>query len=126
MDQLEDDVVALIKSGEGKVDKTVKRPKATSSAHVYRPDIDGLRTLAVVPVLLFHAYPERFPSGFIGVDIFFVISGFLISGILFKQNANGTFSYADFYSRRIRRIYPTLLIVLVVTWLLGCLYLLAD
>ncbi|KAF0699493.1 Aste57867_9963 [Aphanomyces stellatus] len=123
-----DHAATQIESGQRP--KSAKRSKSSFHAfpppHVYRPDIDGLRTLAVVPVLLFHAYPERFPSGFIGVDIFFVISGFLISGILFKQNANGTFSYADFYSRRIRRIYPTLLIVLVVTWLLGCLYLLAD
>ncbi|CAK4883231.1 unnamed protein product [Aphanomyces euteiches] len=74
---------------------------------VYRPDIDGLRMLAVVPVILFHAYPESFPSGFIGVDIFFVISGYLISSILFKETAKGTFTYANFYSRRIRRIYPT-------------------
>ncbi|CAK4071812.1 unnamed protein product [Aphanomyces euteiches] len=92
---------------------------------VYRPDIDGLRMLAVVPVILFHAYPESFPSGFIGVDIFFVISGYLISSILFKETAKGTFTYANFYSRRIRRIYPTLLLMLSLTWWLGSLYLLS-
>ncbi|KAF0691530.1 Aste57867_17271 [Aphanomyces stellatus] len=92
----------------------------------YRADIDGLRALAVTAVVLFHAYPKTFSSGFIGVDVFFVISGFLISSILFKENAKGSFTYADFYSRRIRRIYPTLLVVLVTTWWLGCLYLLAP
>ncbi|KAF0717434.1 hypothetical protein As57867_002282, partial [Aphanomyces stellatus] len=92
----------------------------------YRADIDGLRALAVAAVVLFHAYPKTFSSGFIGVDVFFVISGFLISSILFKENAKGSFTYADFYSRRIRRIYPTLLVVLVTTWWLGCLYLLAP
>ncbi|KAF0714550.1 hypothetical protein As57867_003807, partial [Aphanomyces stellatus] len=81
----------------------------------YRADIDGLRALAVAAVVLFHAYPKTFSSGFIGVDVFFVISGFLISSILFKENAKGSFTYADFYSRRIRRIYPTLLVVLVTT-----------
>ncbi|EQC25038.1 hypothetical protein SDRG_17076 [Saprolegnia diclina VS20] len=91
----------------------------------YRPDIDGLRTVAIVPVLLFHAYPETFTSGFVGVDVFFVISGFLISGILFKEMTRGSFSYKSFYSRRIRRIFPTLLAVLSATWWLGALYLLA-
>ncbi|KAF0701264.1 Aste57867_8258 [Aphanomyces stellatus] len=92
----------------------------------YRPDIDGLRALAVVPVVLFHAYPKALPGGFIGVDIFFVISGFLISSILFKEHARGTFTYADFYSRRIRRIFPALILVLAVTLTLGCLWLLAK
>ncbi|CAK4631827.1 unnamed protein product [Aphanomyces euteiches] len=103
-------------------------PVHLPESHVipYRPDIDGLRMLAVVPVLLFHAYPERFPSGFIGVDIFFVISGYLISSILFKESAKGTFTYANFYSRRVRRIYPTLLLVLSATWWLGSLYLLST
>ncbi|RHY83130.1 hypothetical protein DYB26_007369 [Aphanomyces astaci] len=91
----------------------------------YRADIDGLRALAVVPVILFHAYPERFPSGFIGVDVFFVISGYLISSILFKECTKGTFTYGSFYSRRIRRIYPTLLLMLSLTFWLGCLYLLS-
>ncbi|RQM21494.1 hypothetical protein B5M09_010116 [Aphanomyces astaci] len=92
----------------------------------YRADIDGLRTVAIVPVLLFHAYPERFSSGFVGVDVFFVISGYLISSILFKEMANGKFTYANFYARRVRRIFPTMLVVLTTTLWLGCLYLLAD
>ncbi|KAG9403404.1 hypothetical protein AC1031_006049 [Aphanomyces cochlioides] len=90
------------------------------------PDIDGLRTLAVVPVVLFHAYPELFPGGFIGVDIFFVISGYLISGILLKEHAADQFSYYNFYSRRIRRIFPILLVVLSTTLWMGCLYFLAS
>ncbi|KAF0692243.1 hypothetical protein As57867_010888, partial [Aphanomyces stellatus] len=74
----------------------------------YRPDIDGLRALAVIPVVIFHAYPELLPGGFIGVDIFFVISGYLISSILFKEHSDASFTYVDFYSRRIRRIFPAL------------------
>ncbi|KDO16013.1 hypothetical protein SPRG_18449, partial [Saprolegnia parasitica CBS 223.65] len=66
----------------------------TTTTHTYRPDVDGLRTLAVVPVLVFHAYPSSLPGGFIGVDIFFVISGFLISGILFRECQLGKFTYA--------------------------------
>ncbi|OQR90165.1 acyltransferase, partial [Achlya hypogyna] len=95
-------------------------------AHVYRPDVDGLRTLAVVPVVVFHAYPDLLPGGFIGVDVFFVISGFLISGILFKEFERGKFTYAGFYQRRIRRIFPTLILVLGVTFWLGYLYLMAP
>ncbi|KDO30226.1 hypothetical protein SPRG_04998 [Saprolegnia parasitica CBS 223.65] len=95
-------------------------------SHTYRPDIDGLRTLAVVPVLVFHANPKLFPGGFIGVDIFFVISGFLISGILFKEHKRGKFTYASFYERRVRRIFPTLIIVLGATLWLGYLYLMAP
>ncbi|KAF0720334.1 Aste57867_389 [Aphanomyces stellatus] len=101
-------------------------PKPKHAPSFYRPDIDGLRTLAILPVLLFHAYPDRFPSGFIGVDVFFVISGYLISGILFKEMANGKFTYAAFYIRRVRRIFPTMLVVLAVTLWLGCLYLLTE
>ncbi|OQR85708.1 acyltransferase 3, partial [Achlya hypogyna] len=94
--------------------------------NAYRPDVDGLRTLAVVPVVVFHAYPDLLPGGFIGVDVFFVISGFLISGILFKEFERGKFTYAGFYQRRVRRIFPTLILVLGVTFWLGYLYLMAP
>lgn len=78
----------------------------------YRADIDGLRALAVVGVVAFHAFPELLPGGFAGVDVFFVISGYLISGIIFDEVARGSFSLASFYSRRVRRLFPALIIVL--------------
>ena len=89
----------------------------------YRPEIDGLRALAIVPVMLFHAFPEQFPGGFVGVDIFFVISGYLISRILLGGLADGSFSFADFYARRVRRIVPALLVVLLSAGALGWLLL---
>ncbi|OFA00274.1 acyltransferase family protein [Duganella sp. HH101] len=77
-----------------------------------RPDIDGLRAVAVLCIVVFHAFPEVLKGGFIGVDIFFVISGFLISSIIGRQLERGHFSFADFYGRRVRRIFPALLLVL--------------
>ncbi|MDP9010808.1 MAG: acyltransferase [Pseudomonadota bacterium] len=82
----------------------------SANAH-YRPDIDGLRAVAVLSVLLFHAFPLRLPGGFAGVDIFFVISGFLISGLILSGLERDRFSFVDFYNRRIRRIFPALLLV---------------
>ncbi|MCB5200694.1 acyltransferase, partial [Loktanella sp. TSTF-M6] len=88
----------------------------------YRRDIDGLRTLAVVPVVLGHAGLGLFAGGFVGVDVFFVISGFLITGILVRELEQGRFSLIDFYERRARRILPALFVVLaaciVVFWFL--------
>src|SRR5262245_41069606 len=74
----------------------------------YRRDIDGLRALAVIPVVAFHAAPSLMPGGFIGVDIFFVISGFLITSILADQLKRGSFTLIGFYDRRVRRILPAL------------------
>lgn len=85
----------------------------------YRADIDGLRAVAVLAVLAFHAFPEGLTGGFAGVDVFFVISGFLISSILFKQSDRGEYSVIDFYSRRVRRIFPALALVLIVTFVYG-------
>jgi peptidoglycan/LPS O-acetylase OafA/YrhL len=85
----------------------------------YRRDIDGLRGIAVLLVVIFHADARRLPGGFIGVDIFFVISGFLISNIIFKGLEEGKFSFADFYARRVRRIFPALVLVLLAVWILG-------
>jgi len=85
----------------------------------YRPDIDGLRAVAVIAVLVFHAFPDVLAGGFTGVDIFFVISGFLISRLILVDLALGRFSFADFYSRRIRRIFPALAIVLLTCVVIG-------
>ena len=85
----------------------------------YRPDIDGLRAIAIVSVVLFHTFPSSFPGGFIGVDVFFVISGYLISAIIFRVFEKGTFSFWDFYARRIRRIFPALSFLLIGVLLLG-------
>lgn len=92
----------------------------------YRADIDGLRALAVLSVVIFHAFPTRLSGGFIGVDIFFVISGFLISTIILGNLHKGTFSYLEFYRRRIRRIFPALMVVLLACLVLGWFGLLAG
>lgn len=81
----------------------------------YRPEIDGLRALAVVSVLVFHLKATWLPGGFIGVDIFFVISGFLITGIINKEVARGEFSFSAFYARRAKRIFPALFTVLILS-----------
>ena len=101
-------------------------PKTNLSHPKYRPDIDGLRAIAVLAVVLFHAFPSSLRGGFIGVDIFFVISGFLISTIIYENVRNKTFSFQDFYSRRVRRIFPALLVVISVTFGFGFFILSAD
>jgi peptidoglycan/LPS O-acetylase OafA/YrhL len=85
----------------------------------YRPDIDGLRAIAVLSVVFFYAFPSWINGGFIGVDVFFVISGYLISTIIFENLDRGTFSFTDFYMRRIKRIFPALLLVLVASYAVG-------
>ena len=81
-------------------------------ASTYRPDIDGLRAFAVLSVVLYHAFPKALRGGFVGVDVFFVISGFLISSILFSEITEHRFSITGFYGRRIRRIFPALAVCL--------------
>src|SRR6202165_1722516 len=90
----------------------------------YRPDIDGLRAIAVTLVANFHAFREARRGGFIGVDIFFVISGFLITGIIARELEQKRFSLLAFYQRRIRRIFPALIVVLCTTLVLGWLWML--
>ncbi len=92
----------------------------------YRADIDGLRAVAVLAVVAFHAFPTLLPGGFIGVDIFFVISGYLISTIIFEGLESGTFNFGEFYSRRIKRIFPALIIILLACLIFGWFALLAD
>ena len=81
----------------------------------YRKEIDGLRALAVIPVIFFHAGFELFEGGYIGVDIFFVISGYLITTILIKDFENDRFSFLNFYERRIRRIIPALFFLILIS-----------
>ena len=79
-----------------------------ASRVAYRSEIDGLRALAVVPVVLYHAGFQIFGGGFVGVDVFFVISGYLITSNIYAEMSGGRFSIIDFYERRIRRILPAL------------------
>lgn len=88
----------------------------------YRPDIDGLRALAVLPVVLFHAGVPWLGGGFVGVDIFFVISGYLITAILLKDIHQDQFNIARFYERRLRRIFPALFVVLALTTIAAALW----
>ena len=81
----------------------------------YRAEIDGLRAIAVIPVILFHAGFELFSGGFVGVDIFFVISGYLITTIILSEKEQGIFSLANFYERRARRILPALFFVILMS-----------
>lgn len=85
----------------------------------YRPDIDGLRAIAVLSVLIFHFFPSLLPGGFVGVDIFFVISGYLITSIIINDVKNQCFSFWGFYKKRIIRIFPALLALLVSIYTLG-------
>ena len=85
----------------------------------YRPDIDGLRAVAVLAVLAYHFRISAFHGGFIGVDVFFVISGYLISAIIQQDIHAGKFSLASFYERRVRRIFPALIVVLIATGIMG-------
>lgn len=85
----------------------------------YRPDIDGLRAFAVLSVVFYHAAPNVLRGGFVGVDIFFVISGYLISTIIIKSLAQGDFSVREFYGRRVKRIFPGLSLVILATLVFG-------
>lgn len=90
----------------------------------YRLEIDGLRAIAVISVIIFHL--GYLPNGYLGVDVFFVISGFLITSIIYKEILNGDFSVLSFYKRRIRRIIPLLLFISFIALLLGVIFMLPD
>lgn len=93
--------------------RAVTRPAPKEERDAYRPEIDGLRGLAVLPVICFHYGVDGFSGGYVGVDVFFVISGFLIVGIIDRETSDGSFSVARFYERRIRRIIPALVVMLL-------------
>jgi peptidoglycan/LPS O-acetylase OafA/YrhL len=93
---------------------------SSAESHKYRPDIDGLRALAVLAVLFFHAHVAGFSGGFVGVDIFYVISGYLITSLIVKDLVLERFSFISFYERRIRRIFPALFAVLLICTVVAC------
>ena len=92
----------------------------------YRAELDGLRAIAVVPIILFHAGFEYFSGGFVGVDVFFVISGYLITTIILSEKEQGTFSLVNFYERRFRRILPALFMVMLVSLIFSLLWLMPS
>lgn len=103
----------------------MKNNQLQKMAHQYRADIDGLRAIAVLSVVGFHMFPEWVTGGFIGVDIFFVISGYLITSMILADLQSNSFSLIDFYTRRINRIFPALILVLLFVLIAGW-YLLAQ
>ena len=125
-------VPSCLKTQNGKAGKLTINitPSTRKSEHLthpeYRADIDGLRAIAVLSVVGFHAFPSWIKAGFIGVDIFFVISGYLISTIIFENLERNSFSFVEFYSRRVKRIFPALLLVLIAGFAFGWFALLAD
>jgi peptidoglycan/LPS O-acetylase OafA/YrhL len=99
---------------------------ATAVTQAYRPDIDGIRAVAVLAVVGFHAFPNFILGGFVGVDVFFVISGYLITNMLLASARSGGIDLRDFYRRRVRRILPALLVVLTACAIAAWLVLLSD
>ena len=106
--------------------REIKMAPTPLSHPKYRADIDGLRAIAVLAVVAFHAFPQWITGGFIGVDIFFVISGYLISTIIFENLDGDTFSFTRFYARRILRIFPALILVFISCFAFGWFALFAD
>ena len=88
----------------------------SNSNFKYRPEIDGLRALSVIAVIIYHFNPSSLPGGYLGVDVFFVISGYLITSLLIKElEENGNISLSNFYYRRAKRILPSLILVIFIT-----------
>lgn len=108
------------------VHSSVVHDQRALEAGYYRAEIDGLRGVAVITVVAFHAFPAHFPGGYVGVDVFFVISGFLISSIILRSLQRSKFTFAEFYKRRILRIFPALIAVLATIFVLAGLALLPD
>ncbi len=107
-------------AGNAALQRTTNTPEPGRDATLqYRRDVDGLRAVAVLSVVCYHVFPDILPGGFTGVDVFFVISGFLISRIIWDGLSEGRFSYLDFYRRRILRIFPALGLVLAASWIAG-------
>ncbi len=105
----------------------IRPASGIGAASTYRADIDGLRAIAVISVVLFHMDAAWLPAGFVGVDIFFVISGFLITGLLVEEHGrNGRVDIAAFYARRVRRLLPALLLMVLATLIVGLLLLPAS
>ena len=104
--------------------KILNKTKKFISSRGYRKDIDGLRALAVLPVIIFHL--GYMPNGYLGVDVFFVISGFLITGIIYREVLENRFSILNFYLRRTRRIIPLVSFICVFSLLIGCFFMLPD
>lgn len=100
--------------------------RTDSCAIHYRPEIDGLRALAILPVIAFHLGATWLPGGFVGVDVFFVISGYLITAIILKEQSTHAFTLKNFWLRRIRRILPAMLLMLLVTLVAGYFILLNE
>jgi peptidoglycan/LPS O-acetylase OafA/YrhL len=109
-----------------RVDAGARRAREGGTALTFRPDIDGLRGLAVGLVVAYHAFPKFRTGGFVGVDVFFVISGYLITLLVMSGLHTGTFSLIEFYRRRVRRIVPALIVVVTACCILGWLLLLPS
>jgi peptidoglycan/LPS O-acetylase OafA/YrhL len=99
------------------------RAAADTGPLAYRPDIDGLRAVAVLGIMLFHLGVPGFGGGYVGVDVFFVVSGYLITRNIVRRRAAGQWSFGAFYGRRLRRLFPAILFTLVATFVTGFLLL---
>lgn len=100
--------------------------KSATGATTYRPDIDGLRALSILAVLAYHGFPSALSGGFVGVDVFFVVSGYLITNLILSELQQERFTFASFYARRVRRIFPALIVVLIAVFAAGWAILFAN
>ena len=118
----------LNSSGEPAPDTSHQKlaTRSTGTTDGYRSDVDGLRAIAVIAVIVFHLVPQSLPGGYLGVDVFFVISGFLITSNILKQIETSTFGFRAFWIRRIKRLFPTLAVVIISSLCLGYFTLFGD